>query len=180
MDCHCFEYVLVKDLPDSNNTEEFLKQEIKLCSDLYWEINKHKSLYYSKVFFKNRKKYFNEEKHYEMFQTKKNICFNQKFYSGCHYKIYQRHLEALNVLENELNRTKQHGLDVYVHRSLHGIHIGRTEIQTYICSLRKYLISGIPDENLKSFEYTGLETQLQKYVHTLKLIQLFYTFQDCH
>ena len=178
MDCHCFESVLVKDIPDSNNTEEFLKQEIKVCSDLYWEINKHKYLYYSKFFFKSTKKDIEGERHFKIFETKNNICYNQKFYSGCYYKIYQRHLEALNVLENELNRTKQHGLDVFVHRSLHGIHIGRTEIQEYIYSLRKYLISDIPDENYKSFEHTGLKIHLQKYVHTLKLIQLFYTFQD--
>ena len=71
MDCHCFEYVLVKDLPDSNNTEEFLKQEIKLCSDLYWEINKHKFLIYSKI----------------KFLISRKVTFIQKWFSP-HYIIH--------------------------------------------------------------------------------------------
>ena len=180
MECYCFENILSAKLGPSNNTQEFLEIEQQLCSNLYWEINKHDFLQHTVLLFKeNRLNMDNVLEHFQMFKVKKGTCFKKKFCSDIYHELYKRHYIALSVLENEVNRTEQPRLHIPNHRTFSNLMMGDREIKEYIKVVKKYLRFALPEEKYLVSHFNKLQLEIEKYLHTLKLIQLFFNFQDC-
>ena len=80
---------------------------MNLCSDLFWEINKHSYLIMAKVYYQPDKLSYNGELlQIKMFEVKEDICFDKYYNTQALNQIYLRHLKALGILESLVQKTK--------------------------------------------------------------------------
>ena len=175
MFCDCFNQFLSAEAP-ALLTVRYLNFENDNCNKILWELKKHQLL--SSVFDLNYSYTTTEIK----IKTEYN-CFNKKFDLQLLSKILTRHRLTINILENEVNNTKQHSLMINVNPNFQHL-LGKTvEIEKYIKCLKEYIaIKNLPLKifggNAHTFSLSELEVENQNHQLSLQLLQLFSSFKN--
>ena len=153
-----------------------MKLEILTPDKILWELKKHQLL--SSVFDLNYSYTTTEIK----IKTEYS-CFDKKFDLQLLSKILSRHRITINILENEVNNTKQHSLKINVNHNFQHL-LGKTvEIEKYIKCLKEYIsIKILPlnifGGNAHTFSISELEVENQNHQLSLQLLQLFSSFKN--
>ena len=175
MSCHCFNQILSEEVP-TLSAVSYIKFENDNCSKITWELKKHQVL--SSIFNLNYSYSTTEIK----IKTEYN-CFDKKFDLQILSKILNKHRITLEILENEVNKSKQHDLKINVNPNFQHL-LGKTvEIEKYIKCLKEYIsIKSLPLKifggNVHTFSIIELEVENQNHQLSLQLLQLFFSFKN--
>lgn len=168
MVCHCFNNILPEseDFP-SLPVVSYLQFEKELSSKLYWEIKQHQNL--------------KSISHSTIKKLKKDKCIKKKIQLIYLQRLLKKHWTTINMLEVEVNKSKQHELKINVNQNFHYLLGKRCEIVKYMKCLKEYI--GVKSQPLTIYgllygPITDFEIEHKNHQFSLQLLELFSSFKD--
>lgn len=184
MECTCFDKIHV--YPDREFQKEYLSPETHLevgyflCRNFQKEIWRHNTL---SEHVKINISSFGQRNPTEIKLKEKFKCHSRQFSVNSLFKLLDRHYNTVNSLEYLILRSNQQKLMVYIGENFERM-LGHTNTaENFVKFLKEYLqtklllLKNNKDQVMTSCT-KELEEELENYQHTMKILQLFYSFKD--
>ena len=180
MECLCFDKKICE-FPQKDwlilTPIESLKIEQNLCSELIWEVRKHKNLHNTLGI--NNPKF--TPKNLTQIKLTNGKC--EKFKLTFVYKVLKRHFETLNLLEEQVFNTNQQKYMVFPGNKFKHLTLHTCTILDYISCLKEYIktkmqpLFGIHQVS-HSLGVYELDSEIKNYQKTIDILGIFCSFKN--
>ena len=182
MSCKCFDIslhsfeFLPKDISSRNDQLDYAQFELKNCEALSKQIKKKNLV--SSTFELNSSGVITKIK-----LKNKATCLNKKYSAIIINNLFCKHIQTLNFLENEVNLTKQHDLNIMIPIPFQHLLGGVNTIVNYIKCVKEYIV--VKSEpyrrytpNISLISTEELELENNHHEKSLYLLELFCSFKN--